>query len=182
MQSTRHGNREIYKAISPENYQSSGNIEEQGIKREISLVIVDGTSVSIEFQELINDVLELSGSVASQNLEDALQQLTNTRSVWTEKFNEIAIELSNEVCREKKFIESVKKMIDDRMPIADVLNSIKKEHDGELPMIRTFATLTRILKMPLHQVMEIGTWEHNSMSDQELNGIFEPWISKYFSG
>jgi hypothetical protein len=182
MQYTRHGNREIYKAISPENYQSSGNIEEQGIKREISLVIVDGTSVSIEFQELINDVLELSGSVASQNLEDALQQLTNTRSVWTEKFNEIAVKSSNEVCREKKFIESVKKMIDDRMPIADVLNSIKKEHDGELPMIRTFATLTRILKMPLHQVMEIGTWEHNSMSDQELNGIFEPWISKYFSG
>ncbi len=144
-------------------------------------MIVDETSVSIEFQELKNDVLELSGNVASHNLEDALQQLTYTRNVWTDKFNEIAIELSNEVRREKKFIESVKKMIDDRMPMADVLNAIKKEHDGKLPIIPMCATLTRILKMPLLQVREIGTWEYNSISDHELNGIFEPWISKYFS-
>lgn len=187
MQYTRHGNREIYKVMSPENYQSSGNIEEPGVKREISLVIVDDISVSIEFQELKNNVIERSGSVATQNLEDALQQLTNTHNVWTEKFNEIAIKLSNEIRREKKFIESVKKMIGDRMPMTDVLNSIKKEHDGKLPIIPTYFALTQILKIPLIKVREIELWDVNKnesslINDQELNDFFEPWISKYFSG
>jgi hypothetical protein len=187
MQYTRHGNREIYKIISPENYQSSGNPEEPGIKREISLVIVDELSVFIEFQELKNNVIGLSGNLASQNLEDALKQLTNTHNVWSEKFNEIAIKLSSEFQREKKFIESVKKMIDDRIPIADVLNAIKKEHDGKLPIIPTYFALTRILKMPLNQVREIELWDSNKnesglINDRELNTFFEPWISKYFSG
>jgi hypothetical protein len=187
MKHTRHGNREIYKVMSPENYQSSNNIEEPGIKREISLVIVDETFVSIEFQELKNDVLELSGIVASQNLEDALQQLTNTHNVWSENFNEIAIKLSSEVRREKKFNESIKKMIDDRIPMANVLNAIKKEHDGKLPIIPTYVALTRILKMPLNQVREIEFWDRNKnepglINDQELNTFFEPWINNYFSG
>ena len=77
-------------------------------------------------------------------------------------------------------------MIEAKMPMAEILNAVKNENDGKLPIVPTCAALCELLKMPLLQVREIERWDIDEnvpsrINDRELNDFFEPWISKYFS-
>jgi hypothetical protein len=84
----------------------------------------------------------------------------------------------------ESFKQSLREMIEAKMPMAEILNAVKKKNNSKLPMVPTCAALSQLLNMPLLQVREIELWDRDEnesglINDRELNTFFEPWISKY---